>query len=270
MSVSEAELLSLYDLEERIKASWPTMVREEAGPVVRHRPTNHSSHSDSGFIAYTLLDTDSADGVINEQIKYFRGLGLKIGWKLYDHDQPSDLSARLLMHGFVADEQESIMALDLAEAPDELLRPVELDIRRIEDLDMLEDLRAIEEAVWQEDQAGIVSYLREVLATQPEKLSVYLGYHGQQPVSAAWIFMEPGRPFASLWGGSTLEAYRKQGFYTALLAVRVQEARRCGAQFLTIDASPMSRPIAQRHGFRHITSACDYLWAPQRDGSSTD
>ncbi|MCB0228061.1 MAG: GNAT family N-acetyltransferase, partial [Anaerolineae bacterium] len=77
-----------------------------------------------------------------------------------------------------------------------------------------------------------------------------------------WLYIDQGRPFASLWGGSTLAGYRKQGYYTALLAVRLQEAIQRGARFLTIDASPMSRPIVQRFGFRQITTACDYTWEP--------
>jgi hypothetical protein len=58
-----------------------------------------------------------------------------------------------------------------------------------------------------------------------------------------------------MWGGSTLEAYRKQGLYTALVAVRVQKAIRCGFDFLTIDAGSMSKPIVARQGFQLLTTA---------------
>lgn len=125
------ELLALYDQEERVKAVWPDIVREETGLVVRHLPRNPGEHRDSVFIAYTCLDTDNADRVIREQIEYASGQGLKVGWKLYTHDQPADLDARLLLHGFTADEPESIMALELDSAPAELLQPVNVDIRQI-------------------------------------------------------------------------------------------------------------------------------------------
>ncbi len=258
------ELLALYDLEERINAEWPTMQREEAGPVVRHRPADTAARRESCFIAYTRLDVDTADRAIEEQIRYGRSLGLKVGWKLYEHDQPADLNARLLLHGFTADELESIMALELSEAPVALLQPVNMDIRRIHDPELLSDVEAVEQAVWDEDQSGIIAYLGEALRDFPEKMSVYAGYHDDLPVSVAWLYIEEGRPFASLWGGSTLAGYRKRGYYTALLAVRVQEAIRRGARFLTIDASPMSRPIVHRFGFRQITTACDYVWEPPR------
>lgn len=116
--------------------------------------------------------------------------------------------------------------------------------------------------MWDEDQDRIIAYLTNSLLDKDGWMSIYVAYDDDIPVSAAWLYLEEGRPFASLWGGSTLAAYRKRGYYTALLAVRLQEAIRHGARFLTIDASPMSRPIVQRFGFRQITTACDYNWEP--------
>jgi len=40
-----------------------------------------------------------------------------------------------------------------------------------------------------------------------------------------------------------VKGYRKRGLYTALLAVRAQEGRARQVKYLTVDASPMSRPI---------------------------
>lgn len=258
------ELLALYDQEERVKAVWPDIVREETDLVVRHLPKNPGSQRDNIFIAHTHLDADNADRAIQEQIEFAGGLGLKVGWKLYSHDQPADLDARLLLHGFTADEPESIMVLELASAPPELLQPVSADIRQIRDLESLRDLEAVERAVWDEDQSHIIAYLSDSLRSDRGWMSIYVAYDGNQPVSAAWLYLEEGKPFASLWGGSTVAGYRKRGYYSALLAVRLQEAIRRGARFLTIDASPMSRPIVQRFGFRQITTACDYDWEPAK------
>jgi predicted acetyltransferase len=84
------------------------------------------------------------------------------------------------------------------------------------------------------------------------------------PACSAWIRFHPPTQFASLWGGSTLPAYRKHGLYTAVLAVRAQEARRRGYRFLTIDASPMSRPIVEKHGFQFLTYAHACNWHVRR------
>lgn len=58
------ELLALYDQEERVKAAWPDIVREETHLVVRHRPKNLGGPRDNIFIAYTRLDDDNADPAI--------------------------------------------------------------------------------------------------------------------------------------------------------------------------------------------------------------
>ncbi|MCA9986957.1 MAG: GNAT family N-acetyltransferase, partial [Anaerolineales bacterium] len=69
-----------------------------------------------------------------------------------------------------------------------------------------------------------------------------------------------GSQFASLWGGSTIERYRRQGLYTALLAARAQEARGRGVRYLTVDASPMSRPILEKLGFQFIAYSFPCKW----------
>jgi hypothetical protein len=45
----------------------------------------------------------------------------------------------------------------------------------------------------------------------------------------------------------------------------VQEARRRGYRFLTIDASPMSRPIVAKHGFQVLTYAHACEWKGNRE-----
>ena len=47
------------------------------------------------------------------------------------------------------------------------------------------------------------------------------------------------------------------------MATRVQEAIRRGFNFLTIDASKMSRPIAEKYGFQLLTYAHACMWHPK-------
>ena len=48
---------------------------------------------------------------------------------------------------------------------------------------------------------------------------------------------------------STLANYRKKGYYSSLLAIRAREATASGYPLLMVDASHMSRPILEKHGF---------------------
>jgi hypothetical protein len=55
-------------------------------------------------------------------------------------------------------------------------------------------------------------------------------------------------------------AYRGQGLYTALLAIRAQEAISRHVEFLTVDASAMSRPILEKFGFIKIAESYPCKW----------
>jgi len=257
-------LRSLYTTEERIGADYPDVRREIFPHLIRAAPKE--AHGE-GFVIYTKLDEESADAAIREQIAYFKEIGADFEWKLFDYDSPPDLKERLAAHGFEIGEPESLMILPLDAAPPSLLAPVREDVRRLVDLAELETIRSIEDEVWQTDHESLIQYLRLMMTESPERMSFYAAYAGERPVSCAWIHFSPTGQFASLWGGSTLAEYRGRGLYTALLAVRVQEAIRRGRHFLTIDASPMSRPIVERFGFVYVATTYPCQWTHARTDS---
>ncbi len=254
------ELLALYDREERILAQHAGMQREETSYVIRHVPLEPRSGYRDGFISYSRLAEHDVAPAVDQQVRFFDSLGLDFEWKVYEHDTPPDLRQRLAAYGFEIEEGEAIMALELDEAPPPLLAPVTHDVRRLDDPDQLDDVMAVQRSVWQKDLDGQAGDLRDTMIMHPELIAVYAAYDQGQPVAAARLFHDARSPFASLWGGSTLATHRQRGFYTALLAVRVQEAIRRGAAFVTIDASPMSRPIVARFGFQHLTTAYACSW----------
>ena len=254
------DLLALYDLEERILAQPVGMQREETTYVIRHVPLEPRSGYRDGFISYSRLAQHGVAPAIDQQVRFFDSLGLAFEWKVYAHDTPPDLRQRLAAYGFEVEEGEAIMALVLDEAPPHLLAPVTHDVRRLDDPDQLDDVMAVQRAVWRKDLAGQAGDLRDTMIMHPELIAVYAAYDEGEPVASARLFYDGRSPFASLWGGSTVASHRKRGLYTALLAVRVQEAIRRGARYLTIDASPMSRPIVARFGFQYLTTAYACKW----------
>ncbi len=255
------ELLEIFDREQRRDVTYYGTRREVTPEVVRHIPDKDGGLG-GGAILYSQLDASNGDRVIAEQRGYFAALDMEVEWKLYSHDQPADLPERLLAHGFVPDEPESVLVLDMDDAPAVYWQSVPPEIRRITEPAGIADVVAMEEAVWQEDKSWLAEMLTLELNAPGDIMRLYAAYVDGQAVSAAWIRFHPGTQFASLWGGSTLADFRRRGYYTALLAVRAQEARSRGFRFLTVDASPMSRPILQKHGFIHLTTATAYNWQP--------
>jgi hypothetical protein len=256
------EILAIYDREARRDAVETDSQREATPEVVRAV----IPHEQIIVIVYSDLNTANADAIIEREVARARDQGLRMSWKMYTHDRPADLHDRLVAHSFEAQDLEAVMALELAAAPAELLaQPPDrtetgIEIRRITGPENIADVIGLETAIWDTDHSWL-TFIAEQMRDQPDTMSMYCAYVDGVAASAGWIrFPRSGR-FASLWGGSTLPAYRQRGLYTTLLAVRTQEAIRRGYRFLTIDASPMSRPIVEKHGFRLLTQAQDHDWA---------
>lgn len=233
------------------------MRREVMPNVVRHID---ASNVGEGIISYSQLNEANADDSIREQVSYFENIGQNFEWKLYDYDQPSDLKERLESHGFIVEEAEAIMVLELEEAPEIFWQSVLHDVQRITDPEKLSDVLTVQQQVWDEDFSSLGEYLGGTLRKYPDQMSVYVAYVNEQPVSAAWTYFPKRSQFASLWGGSTVSNFRQQGLYTALLAVRAQEAKARQVSYLTVDASTMSRPILEKFGFEMIAYSYPCHW----------
>lgn len=255
--MKKQEIIALYDQDQRKDVEFPGMRREVTPEVVRYVDT---SDVREGYVSYSQLNEANADAVIREQISYFEGIGQDFEWKLYDYDGPPDLKDRLASHGFTVEEVEAILVLDLENAPEALWGPVRHDVRKITDPERLVDIQTIEEQVWEEDHSWVLHFLGTALTEYPDQMSVYVAYVDGQPASAAWIYFPRHSQFASLWGGATVSRFRKQGLFTALLATRAQEAKARQVRFLTVDASPMSRPILEKHGFELIAYSHPCKW----------
>ena len=261
--MTNAQLLALYDKEMRIEVEYPGIRKEILEHVVRF--TGTPEPNGCNFVLFSSLNNDNTDQVIEAQIRYFQSIGHPFEWKAYDHDQPADLRHRLSAHGLVLPESaDAIMALELSEAPQILLEPVKADVRRLTDPDQLAQLLPVLETVWEEEFGWLLSILGNDMHSNPDFLSVYVGYVNNEPACTGWINFHPNSHFASVWGGSTLPQYRRQGLYTAVMAARVQEAIQRGFDYLAVDASPMNRPIAASRGFQLLTYAHACKWQPEQ------
>ena len=248
-------ILALYDQQQRIEIEYPGIIKEVLPGIVRFtRPAPGGN-----FILYSHLDANIVDAEIQNQIAYFSQFDQPLEWDVYDHDTPSDLLARLVAAGFQPDEPGALMALNLDESPPVLLEPVKADIRQITTTEQLDDVMRVEEQVWGRNFDWLKKRMGAHLEI-PGYLNIYVAYVNEQPACAGWVYFHPKSQFADLFGGSTVVEFRQRGLYTAVLARRVQDAIQRGTRFLTIDASPMSRPIVARHGFQLLTYSHDCEW----------
>lgn len=256
-------IVALYTKDQRIDVRYPNLRREVMGKIVR---LVHTQEKGEGSVIYSRLDETEVEDAIREQVSYFESTGQDFEWKVYDYDTPPDLKERLAARGFEVEDPDAIMVLDLEEAPEVLFRPTTHTVKRITHPEGIKDVMAVEEAVWEGDYSSLGHFLERTLAEHSHLLSVYMAYVDEKPVSAAWIIYPEGSIFGSLWGGSTLSEYRGRGLYTALLGVRAREARERQVRYLSVDASPMSRPILEKFNFQVIAHACACKWKVGRLG----
>ncbi|MEO8393403.1 MAG: N-acetyltransferase [Chloroflexota bacterium] len=244
------EIRRLFDQQNRIEITYSDMRTEVTPRVVRLIDDAHGR----AMLLYSQLDESSADETIREEITYCKRLGIanEFEWKVYDYDPPADLKERLITQGFVPDEREAALILDLQATPPALLAPVTHDVRRITDPAGLVELAGVYGQDWYEDSGWFIDSLATVLRETPDEMSLYIAYVDGIPASSARMELPPNNDFGGLWGGQTLPQYRKRGLYTALVAVRAQEAIQRGKRYLTIDASPMSRVVLEKFGFQFM------------------
>jgi hypothetical protein len=255
--MENADLLQLFDREQRIEIEFPQARKELLAEIVRIvRPAPGRN-----FVLYSKLDETTADAAIEAQVAYFTALGQLFEWKVYTHDTPADLLERLRVRGFEVEGPDAVMILDLQAVPESLLGPLPMGVKRLERREELGEVKAVLAQVW----GGNFDWVDQRVGSHmeiPGYLSVYTAGVDGQTGCVGWVYFHPHSQFASLWAGSTLPELRRRGLYTAVLAARVQEAKRRGYRYLVIDAGPESKPIVARHGFYLLTEAYDCEWKP--------
>ncbi|WP_124728242.1 GNAT family N-acetyltransferase [Staphylospora marina] len=234
-----------FHKELRQEARMEGFVREETEHVVRLI----SRYGDLAFIIASDLNEENAGEVIRNELDYFRSLKQDFEWKVYSYDRPPHLKELLRREGFTVGEPEALMIIKLDERHPLLTRELSSRVREITDEQGIRDIVALEDAVWGESHAGLGERLWRDKREHPDSLYLYGVFEEDRLVSAAWMYLEQNSSFASLWGGATLPEFRGKGGYSDLLAIRARKAYEKGHPFLMVDASPMSRPILEKHGF---------------------
>ncbi len=270
-----SELLSAYDVQLRREpalpsAGWRIERLDDPAPLLRMTAPEGSAWGD--MVVWSDLDEATAEAAIAASIDYFRGLGRGFEWKHHGYDRPADLPDRLRAAGFVPDPEETVVAGRVDEVLERLAgapAPGGITVRHLrEDPDgRAADWAAIgvmHERVWDEDASGLIRETSAEQAADPTAMSVHLALADDGTVvCAAWTRFHAGTDFASLWGGSTLPAYRRRGIYRALVARRAAEAAERGFRYLQVDASNDSRPILERLGLHRLTSTTPFMWHPE-------
>ena len=271
--MDDAALLQAFDTQIRRRPEDLPGFRvdrvDDPAPMLRLVPTEGAPWG--GGVFWCDLDEATADAAIAATVEVFRGTGQEWEWKLYGYDRPADLADRLRAAGLAPDDEEALVVGAVETVRERLAAaraPEGVTIRRLREDDEgwaadWAGIGALHRAVWDEDPTKYVEGLAAAAKADPGGVSTWLAEAADGTVvCAARVNFHHGTEFASLWGGSTLEAYRGRGIYKALVSRRADEAAERGFRFLQVDASPDSRPILERLGLRMLSTTTPWMWRP--------
>nr|WSW65463.1 GNAT family N-acetyltransferase [Streptomyces sp. NBC_00995] len=255
------ELRALFDREMREHAGpdGPGVRVERTDDVVRHVGGEH----DWNGVVWSSPDLDAAraDAAIAAQVAHCTALGHgEFEWKLYSHDRPADLGARLLAAGFVPEDPETLLVAPVADQPMTVRLPEGVRLRTVRDEADVELLVRAHEQAFGSERPRLRHQVLARLRDDPDHFVGVLAMAGDEPVSSARMELYPGTGFAGLWGGGTVEAWRGKGVYRALIAFRARIAAERGYRYLQVDATEDSRPILQRLGFTALGTTTPYVY----------
>ncbi|KOV64174.1 GNAT family N-acetyltransferase [Streptomyces sp. MMG1121] len=251
-------VLALYDrdVREHARPDGSGARVERVGAVVRQVADAQGWNG----VLWSDVDEAGADRAIRDQIAHFTGLGRDFEWKLYGHDRPADLGARLTAAGFRAEPEETLLVAEAGRLGPDAEPPTGIRLVEACDAAGVDLVVDVHEKAFGTDGTRLRHRLLARLAADPDTVVAVVALAGAEPVSAARMELVPGTPFAGLWGGGTVEAWRGRGIYRALVAHRARVAAAHGYRYLQVDASPMSRPILERLGFHALSTTTPYLY----------
>ncbi|MFJ3925877.1 GNAT family N-acetyltransferase [Streptomyces sp. NPDC090022] len=253
----------VYDAQERrgAVADAPGALVERVGDVVRQTAPADGWNG----VLWSRLTADTADAEIAAQVAHFAGAGAEdFEWKLYDHDGPADLAARLTAAGFVPEPPETLMVARVAEVAAEPVVPEGITLVPVTDEAGVDLMMEVHRQAFEVTRPRIRAQLLTRLTEAPETITAVVAMAGDRPVSAARMEMRAGSSFAGLWGGGTVEEWRGKGIYRSLISHRAREAAARGIPYLQVDASDNSRPILERLGFEVLGVTTPYIWSAGR------
>jgi GNAT superfamily N-acetyltransferase len=251
-------VLALFDrdMREDARPDSPGARVERVDKVVRQVGTEQGWNG----VIWSDLDESIADAAIAEQMRYFGELGREFEWKLYGHDKPEGLGKRLRAAGFVAQPEETLMIAELGDLALDAQPPEGVRLLPVTDRAGVDLVADVHEQAFGTDSTRMRHQLLAQLTGDEDNVVAVVALAGDVPVSAARMEMVPGTRFAGLWGGGTIDSWRRRGIYRALVAHRARVAAERGYRYVQVDATSQSRPVLARLGFEPLTTTTPYVY----------
>ncbi|MCI0460618.1 MAG: GNAT family N-acetyltransferase [Gemmataceae bacterium] len=210
-------------------------------------------------ICRARLERDTAAERVREAVAYFRQVRRLFSWWVGPADQPANLGELLLAAGLERAETELAMAADLATLQPDDGVPQGLRIERVRSEPELRDFARLSAANWTPPDPQVLRFYElaaTVLLEGDCPLWLYVGYLEGAPVATAELALSGDT--VGLYNLSTLAAYRRRGFGTALTRQPLLDAQERGFRTAVLQAAPDGMGVYRRLGFRSFGEITEY------------
>jgi predicted GNAT family acetyltransferase len=227
-------------------------------PGVCAHATPRISYPLGNLVGVSTLTEANAGAVIAQVRDFFAKRNHTVGWWVSPLSTPSDLVIRLEAAGFSKVLEQAGQVL--TNMGREIKVNPAVTVRQATQADRDDLIRLYTTAYpVPEEMAVVFTDVVPLAAGGRHYLAFLDGVEG--PVSVASMFPFPNSTVAVMQGAATLNAYRGQGVYTALMAQRLADARAMGMEAAIFQADrTTSAPICANLGFEEVCSIDLYAW----------
>ena len=218
-------------------------------------------------ILYSRFSHSETEAIVDAEIGYFTGLNYEFEWKVYSHDEPPDLLARLRNRGFRIGDEEALLIRDIRELSPFLIAPLPagVAVNPVRDEQGIADFLSVESAIWPCEPSKTRELLLSIMGDPLQRNQAFVAYSDRKPAGCGRVTASQHSQFAGLWGGGVLPEFRGRGVYRALLSARIDHVRQFESiRYLRVDAMPTSQPILEKYGFKQVASTWPAEWPPGR------
>lgn len=231
-------------------------------------------HNDGSLlIVDTLLDCDTFNVVsaarlkaeaVQEQvervIRHFKGVQRSFAWWVGPADRPSHLKEVLREAGLEPKEGVDIaMTLDLKNLQETMCPPASFTIKRVRTPEQVQDFAHVVSQNWHPPDQELIRFydlVLDPLLSAEAPLWLYVAYIDGLPVATSQLTLGGG--IIGVYNVCTLEAYRRRGIASALVATSLWDAKESGYRHAILQASQEGFGIYSRIGFYETGSYTEY------------
>jgi GNAT superfamily N-acetyltransferase len=214
----------------------------------------------------TRLLPEVVEPIIRSAIERGQTHGVPICWYVSQTTKPVDLGNRLVKHGFIREESEIGMAIDLSLINQGLPVSPDLKIERVEDPEILQTWCLTASSGFEmptfvgEAFHDIFLYLGLNISSPVHH---YIGYLNSKAVATSTLFLGAG--VAGIYDVSILPEARRQGIGAAMTIQALQDARQMGYRVGILQASQMGHQVYKRIGFKEYCKINLYIKEPHKN-----